>query len=82
MITVQKAKSLVKVWLKANGFDNRVTGKTVSFQDLARTDKIFVTVHGWTPNDRWVDLLVLAHGYNFCVGAVLWNENTVRGEAK
>lgn len=82
MITVHKAKSLVKTWLKANGLDNHVTGKTVSFQDLARQDMIFVKVHSWKPDIRWVDLNILAHGYNFCVEAVLWNESTVRGGAK
>jgi hypothetical protein len=70
MITVQKAKSLVKVWLNANGFNNKVTGRTVSFMDLAREEKILVTVHGWTPGPRWYDLQVLAHGYNFLVEAI------------
>lgn len=69
MITVHKAKSLVKMWLKANHSDNRVTGKTVSFMDLARVEKIVVTVHGWTPGPKWYDLQVLAHGYNFLVEA-------------
>jgi len=67
MITVQKAKSLVKTWLEAKGVDLHVTGRTVSFQDLARCDKVFITVHGWK-GDPWLyDLEILAHGYNFIV---------------
>ena len=75
MISVQKAKSLVKTWLRSNGLDNRVTGKTVSFEGFGYGDKIFVTVHNWDPNSHkagiWYDLRILAHGYNFIVEADL-----------
>jgi hypothetical protein len=43
----------------------KLTAKTISFQDLARADCIFVKIHGWMPSPDWSALDNLARGNGF-----------------
>lgn len=47
----------------------KLTARTISFADLARGDRIFVTIHGWQPDARWDALSAHAHALGFSVEA-------------
>jgi hypothetical protein len=64
-IKTAEAKKIVRRWLDGKGMDNRITANTVSFQDLARADCIFVKVHKWKAGSLWLELkkLAIANGF-------------------
>lgn len=53
--TARQAAALVRQWLRLRSLGPyRVTARTISFSDLARASRIFVTIHGnmalaWSP---------------------------------
>ena len=47
MTPINIAKKLTKARLRDFGFSNRVSGRTIDFQDLARDSALFITVHDW-----------------------------------
>ena len=67
-ITIYEAKDIVREFLKKNfiGYD-KLTGKVVSFSDLARASCIFVTIHGWKPSPKAKELDQLASEAGFRV---------------
>ena len=62
-------KTAVKTWLAQKGLDHKVTARTIDFTDLARASKVFVKVHGWKPDQSWLELETLAKKNGFCVEA-------------
>ena len=57
----RKASNLIRDFLTKNGLPFvRVSAQTVGFHDLARGDKVFVTVHGWQPSPKWEAVQVYA----------------------
>lgn len=65
-----QAKKIVKEWLERHGMSElKLTAKTVSFEDLARTSCVFITVKGWKPNPLWSELESLARSNSFRVQA-------------
>jgi len=55
--TINEAKKIVKGVLEKHGFgDKAVTAKMVSFQDLARDECIEVTIYGWKPSGKALDI--------------------------
>lgn len=72
-MTPAKAKKLIEDELKKLGLPyERITAKTISFQDLARDGKIFVKVHGWKPNPAGARLEQVAreNGFKVDLGGV------------
>ena len=69
-MTTTKAKKIIKSKLNEWGLDYKLTAKTISFADLARGSSIFVTVHGWKPNEKWNELEKLARDNNFRVTTI------------
>lgn len=67
-ITLQQAKAIVRTFLKQNfiGYD-KLTGRVVGFSDLARTSRVFVTIHGWQPSPKAEELEQLAREAGFYV---------------
>lgn len=56
-MTAREAAQKVKQFLQRGGLHfERVSGSTVSFSDLGRCSKVFVTVHGWRPSPEWDDV--------------------------
>ena len=49
-LTPAQAKKVVTDFLKSKGLNNKVTAKTIGFQDLARASMVFVQVLDWSPN--------------------------------
>ncbi len=68
-MTIAKAKKIVKAWLNAQQLSCRLTGKTVSFVDLARGSYIFIRVHGWKPCPAWNELQTIATENGFRIEA-------------
>jgi len=67
-MTVHKAKKLLSEFLASEGLPyTKLTGKTVSFSDLARMSAIFVTVRGWVPSERADDVKEFAREHGFYV---------------
>ena len=67
-MTIPDAKRIIKSTLDASAVAyTKLTAKTVDFGDLARDGKLFVTVHGWTPNPFADDLKKLARQHGFVV---------------
>jgi hypothetical protein len=62
-MTTQRAKQVVRETLLSLGIDQffKLSGKTVSFQDLARAECIFVTANrinkGWYITEKAMDVL-------------------------
>ena len=40
-------KQVIAAALAEHGLSNRLTAKTIDFEDLARASMVFVTIHGW-----------------------------------
>jgi hypothetical protein len=71
-MTTHQAKKIVLAKLEAGRLKyTKVTARTINFTDLARDSKVFVQIHGWTPNPKWNDLEHLAHQHGFCIEAGL-----------
>lgn len=68
-MTPSKAKKIIKSKLNELGLDYKLTAKTISFLDLARSDCVFVMIHGWKPNEKWNELDQLARANNFRITA-------------
>jgi len=67
-MTVNGAKKLLREYLNQEGLSySKLTAKTVSLSDLARTSSVFVTVHGWKPGPAANDVKAFAHAGGFCV---------------
>lgn len=67
-ITIQEAKAIVREFLHKNAIGyERLTGKVVSFSDLARASRVFVTIHGWQPSPQAEALNQLAREAGFYV---------------
>lgn len=67
-MTTHEAKKVLKQYLDAEGLSyTKLTAKTVSFSDLARCSKIFVTVHGWKPSPAASGVKAQASANGFCV---------------
>jgi len=65
-LTPKRAKDIIKQALLERGLAfAKLTAKTIGFQDLLRTDAIFVTVHGWQPNPVAAEIKSVAvqHGF-------------------
>lgn len=57
-MTPQKARKLMADFLAANNVPfTRLQAKTVSFQDLARDEAIFVKIYGWQPHEQNYELV-------------------------
>lgn len=62
------AKKLVREYLEAQGLvHSRLVAHTVSFEDFGYGSRMFVTVHGWAPAPRAVDLQQIGHANGFIV---------------
>lgn len=46
-ITARKAGAIIRDELATMGIELKVTAQTVSFEDLARVSRVFVTIHNW-----------------------------------
>ena len=46
-VTTSKAKQILSAELQRLGRTYRLTARTISFEDLARAEMVFVTVHAW-----------------------------------
>lgn len=56
-VTPASAKAAVRKMLQKYGYPSyRLSARTVSFQDLARANCVFVTIHGWQPDPDAADL--------------------------
>lgn len=55
-MTTSEAKRAVTHVLKRYGLANRLTARKVDFMDLARKERIFVTIHGWSPSITAVEI--------------------------
>ena len=65
-MNTRKAKQIIADKLaELNLSYTKLTAKTVSFSDLARTGCIFVKIHGWKPNPAFSELkeLAIANGF-------------------
>jgi len=60
-------KKLIKKALRDNGFTNKVSQKTIGFQDLARDKKLFIFIHNWIGNQFFSELQKIAKENNFIV---------------
>ncbi len=60
-------KDIIKKALLEKGFFNRVSQRTISFQDLARDKKVFVFVHDWKGHPFFNDLKLLGKQFGFIV---------------
>ena len=68
-ITVRQAKKLLESFMNERGLPfTKLTGRTVSFQDLARGSGIFITVHGWIRSPEWSKVKEFAKDNGFFVG--------------
>ena len=74
-ITVHEAKRLVKQALSDRRLSfTRLTARTIDFTDLARCQRVFVTVHGWQwtrqSKPQWAEIKLMAgeHGFNVEAG--------------
>jgi len=47
MKTINEAKKFIAAELKKGGFNNRLSGRVISFTDLIRESGLFITIHGW-----------------------------------
>lgn len=67
-ITPAQAKKIVKAALKEWSYSNKLKAKTVSFQDLARCSRVFVSVLDWKGTDNaWLDLKAIARDNGFYI---------------
>ncbi len=67
-ITIAGAKKIVKAFLEKHSLPyTKLTGKKVSFSDLARCKYIFIRVHGWQPCPQWGKLEEAARLHGFYV---------------
>jgi hypothetical protein len=64
-ITPREASKMLKKRIEELGLHNPVSAKTISFQDLAGTSEIFVTVHGWKPSPVARELKEFASNHGF-----------------
>lgn len=55
--------------LADRGLFNRLTARTIGFQDLAGADMVFVTIHDWTEGARFAELETIARAHGFRVQA-------------
>lgn len=50
-ITPAKAKKIIADYMTLLDLKcERLTAKTIHFSDLARSSRVFVTIHGWKPD--------------------------------
>lgn len=63
-ITARQAGAIVRRFLKDRGIDCRVTAKSVSFEDLARCERVFVCADG-LPVDVRRELQEIAQQHGF-----------------
>ena len=49
-MTTKEAKRIIASALAANGLENKLTARTIGFDDLARGSRLFVNIHGWRPS--------------------------------
>lgn len=66
-MTVSKAKKIIGEKLNQLGLQYRLTAKTVGFSNFARSDCIFVKIHGWKANPLWNELDKTAEQNGFCI---------------
>ena len=68
----KEAKTIVEKFLQDNNVEYlKTTAKTVSFEDLARGECIFVTVYNAAPGMYWLDVQKLAMQNDFRVKQAL-----------
>lgn len=66
-MTLSEAKKITAARLADRGLSHRLTARTVSFDDLARTRVVVVTVHGWRAGPAWSYITDGARGGGFIV---------------
>lgn len=50
-MTPQQAKNIIRAELERRGLSfEKLTARTIGFQDLARANCVFVKIHGWQAN--------------------------------
>ena len=65
-MTAKQANSIIANKLVELGVSyTKLTARTISFSDLARTSCVFVKIHGWKPNPVIQELkeLAVSHGF-------------------
>jgi len=69
-ISVAECKRLLAHYLDEHNLSyDKLTARTISFQDLARASAVFVKIHGLQPGPAWIDLAKFAKQNNFIVEA-------------
>ena len=63
---INEAKKIIKAELEKRGLSNRLTARTVDFQDLARDSCVFVCVHDWKPSPLATEIQQIAKAHGFC----------------
>ena len=64
------AKKIIQKELDKRGLSyTRLTARTISFTDLARTSVVFVKIHGWESNPAWSKLQAVARQNGFRIEA-------------
>ena len=67
-MTPSEAKKIIRAELdKYKIADVGLSARTVSFQDLARGQAVFVKLKNWKPNPLFNELKAIAHKNGFCV---------------
>lgn len=67
-MTTHEAKKLLRDELDRRELPyDKLSARTIGFSDLARTDMVFVTVHGWEPNPVATELNQFASDHGFRV---------------
>ena len=63
-----EAKKIIKQALEERNLPyDKLTAETMDFTDLARSQCIFVKIHGWKPNPLWAELKQIASYHDFRV---------------
>jgi len=67
MTTPATAKKIIRDQLRDHGQHNKLTARTIDFEDLARSNCVFVKVHDWEPNSIADCLTTIAKANGFRV---------------
>jgi hypothetical protein len=69
-IAPHRAKVIVKQFLDDQQLPyTKLTARTIGFSDIARTNCLFVKIHGWQPNPLFDDIRQIAKDHSFRVEA-------------
>ena len=65
-LTPRSAKKLIKGELDKRLLPyTKLSARTISFEDLARGNCVFVKIHGWKPSHAWDELSAVAVANGF-----------------